>query len=202
MGEVTPVKIDGTYLEGGGQLLRLALSFSSLTSIPFHITDIRGKRGSNRNAATVGGMKPAHLAGATWLARASHALTEGLKVRGQELLFQPRSMNDSETVLGSGEEVDSTPVWNDVIQDGIVVRCDSYIALPSPGSILLILQAILPYVLFSSSSYSYGAAPGRPRVRVVPLRLTIEGGTNVWHSLSYVGEAVLCDHGSPPTDRC
>lgn len=68
-----PVHLEGTTLEGGGQLLRLALSLSSLTHIPIHVTRIRGNRSKD------GGLKPAHLAGVQWLV--SH---------GFEVLLAPR----------------------------------------------------------------------------------------------------------------
>ena len=38
------LKIDGSYGEGGGQIVRTALAFSSLTGIPFEMTNIRKGR--------------------------------------------------------------------------------------------------------------------------------------------------------------
>lgn len=80
-----PIHLDGTTLEGGCQLLRVALSLSALKHVPVHITKIRGKRGKKGQA---GGLKTAHLAAAQWLAKACEAETQGLVIKSQELVFQ------------------------------------------------------------------------------------------------------------------
>ena len=169
-----PIHLDGTTLEGGGQLLRLALSLSSLTQIPIHVTDIRGKR-----PGKVSGLKASHLAGAKWLADATAAVTDGMEVKSRQLVFRPSSV-ETETGRKGG-------VWEDVVEDGRLVRRQSHIPMSSPGSILLVLQAILPYLLFSNCSNV------ESQKTVIPLRVTIEGGTNVSSSpsIEYVSQVLL-----------
>lgn len=184
-----PIHLDGTMLEGGGQLFRVALSFSSLTGVPVHIANIRGKR-----SGKAGGIKPAHLAGAEWLARAAGAETTGLMVKSRELVFRPikgrkvgkRPRSNEEGIPG---------VWKGVHDDsGRLIRWDSFIHMSTPGSIFLVLQAILPYVLFCAPS----APPDTPSlgnnsIDPVQIQITIEGGTNVSNSPSfeYVEQVLL-----------
>lgn len=174
-----PIHLDGTTLEGGGQLLRLALSLSSLTQIPIHVTDIRGKR-----PGKVSGLKASHLAGVKWLASATAATTEGMEIKSRQLVFRPSSIG-AETSINKRQnehvpkkENEKEGVWEDIFDDGKLVRRQSRIPMSSPGSILLVLQAILPYLLLSNCSDIEG-----PKT-VVPLRVTIEGGTNVSSSPS------------------
>lgn len=151
-------------LEGGGQLLRVALSLSSLTRIPIHVTSIRGKRGSLSSSGKDGGLKPAHLAAVKWLADATSAVTRGMEVKSRELEFKP---------IANSIELDKTGVqgvWKDVYEQGRIIRRHTHIPMSTPGSIPLVLQAMLPFILFSPST--------------VPLRITIEGGTNVSKSMS------------------
>lgn len=178
----TLIHLDGTMLEGGGQLFRVALSLSSLIGVPVHITNIRGKR-----PGKAGGIKPAHLAGAEWLARATGAETIGLEAKSRELIFRPtkRRKEGKNPTSGSNEGIPG--VWNDVHDDsGRLIRWDSFIHMSTPGSIFLVLQAILPYILL--------CAPPVPPDTLsldnhtfdsVRIQITIEGGTNVSNSPSF-----------------
>lgn len=49
------IRIDGSYMEGGGQLLRMATSYACILSEPVNVFNIRGKR---KNP----GLRPQHLA--------------------------------------------------------------------------------------------------------------------------------------------
>ena len=201
----SPIHLDGTTLEGGGQLLRLALSVSSLTHIPIHVTNIRGKRGPKSAPGKGGGLKPAHLAGVQWLARATQAETQGMEAKSKELVFRPSSTAiTSRTEKRQGEYSDrqtnneGSCVWKDIELDGVLIRREARISMASPGAITLILQAILPYLLLSSL-----VSVDDPRTGVA-LRVTIEGGTNVSNSpsIEYVDQVLLplltSKLGTPP----
>jgi RNA 3'-terminal phosphate cyclase (GTP) len=74
--------IDGSLLEGGGQILRTALALSMLTGRPFRAERIR----RNRPAP---GLKPQHLSAIKALARMSGARARGAAVGGGEVEFVP-----------------------------------------------------------------------------------------------------------------
>ncbi|KAI4237377.1 MAG: hypothetical protein LQ349_001881 [Xanthoria aureola] len=197
-----PLALDGRTLEGGGQLLRLAVSLSALTSLPIDITSIRANRAPRRASQPAGGLKAAHLAAVEWLARASRAETTGMEKGSLELEFRPlqrgefvretkkKKKNDD----GGGE---GAGVWRDVYGGSRVVRRETEIRLDSPGSVCLILQAMLPYLLFhapdtaGSSGDSAGAGPGT--TGGVPLRVVINGGTNVSKSpsIEYIDQVLI-----------
>jgi len=185
-----PIYLDGTTLEGGGQLLRLALSLSSLTKIPICVTDIRGNRGSKGRSGKGQGLKASHLAGTEWLADATSAETVGMEIKSRELTFRPAIYGDASLAPTPSDHppdqgLEPTPeklvpseesFWRDIYESGVR---PSYVTMSTPGSVFLVLQAILPYILFSSASISEST------VKPIPIRLTIEGGTNVDASLSY-----------------
>ena len=187
-GLLEPIILDGTTLEGGGQLLRLSLALSSLVGCPIHVKDIRGKRGPVSSPGKAGGIKPAHYAGAFWLAQVTSAVTEGLEIKSRDLVFRPSLPEDGNGKLQAKiertERSNSNElrhgVWRDIYDGERIIRRESSIFMSTPGSIFLILQALLPYILFTSRPDS------RPHNDDnIPVRLSIEGGTNVWHSLSY-----------------
>jgi RNA 3'-terminal phosphate cyclase (ATP) len=76
------VKIDGSHGEGGGQILRTAISLSAITGKPIEVTNIRANR-------TNPGLRPQHLAGIKIIADLFHAKSENLKVGAEWIRFSP-----------------------------------------------------------------------------------------------------------------
>ncbi|KAL8657971.1 MAG: hypothetical protein Q9226_001381 [Calogaya cf. arnoldii] len=194
-----PLTLDGRTLEGGGQLLRLAVSLSALTYLPIHIFSIRANRAPRRASRPAGGLKAAHLAAVEWLARASQAETTGMEKGSPKLDFRPLQRGEflRET---KKKDVKDGAVWNDVydVDGSRVLRRETEIQLDSPGSVCLILQAILPYLLFHSSDAAGsegGTASnvGQGTTSSVPLRVTINGGTNVSKSpsIEYINQVLI-----------
>jgi RNA 3'-terminal phosphate cyclase (ATP) len=74
------ITVDGT--EGGGQLLRTALSLAAVFDVPFRIEDIRGARPTP-------GLKAQHLAAVTVVADYCDAEVAGAELGSAELTFRP-----------------------------------------------------------------------------------------------------------------
>ena len=77
--------LDGSYGEGGGQLVRTSLSLAALLGEPVRITDIRAGRAKP-------GLRPQHLTGVNALAQITRAEVEGAALGSRELTFRPRSL--------------------------------------------------------------------------------------------------------------
>jgi RNA 3'-terminal phosphate cyclase (ATP) len=78
------IVIDGSYGEGGGQVLRTSLALSALTGQPLRIERIRAGRRKP-------GLRPQHLTGLRAAAKLCDATVEGAKLNAQEITFVPRS---------------------------------------------------------------------------------------------------------------
>lgn len=76
------VKIDGSQGEGGGQILRTAISLSGITGKPVEVTNIRANRSNP-------GLRPQHLTGIRILADLFHAKFENLKIGAEWIRFLP-----------------------------------------------------------------------------------------------------------------
>src|SRR4030042_4619599 len=79
------IEIDGSYGEGGGQILRTALAFSAILKRPFTIHRIRSKR---KNP----GLQAQHLEAVEALSRITGAQTEGVRFGSQKITFIPKKI--------------------------------------------------------------------------------------------------------------
>jgi RNA 3'-terminal phosphate cyclase (ATP) len=77
-----PIKIDGGRGEGGGQIIRSAVTLSAITGKPVEIENIRKNR-------KVPGLRPQHLLGVKILSKICQAQVEGLYVNSTSLKFFP-----------------------------------------------------------------------------------------------------------------
>jgi len=75
-------KIDGSLGEGGGQILRTAISLSAITGKPIEVVNIRAKRSNP-------GLRPQHLGSIKILAELFHATAENLEVGAEWVRFKP-----------------------------------------------------------------------------------------------------------------
>ncbi len=76
------IELDGTFGEGGGQIVRTALALSIITQQPFHVTNIRSGRDKP-------GLKMQHLNCITALQKISDSNAQGTALGSTELTFTP-----------------------------------------------------------------------------------------------------------------
>lgn len=92
------LKIDGSFGEGGGQILRSSVTLSCITKRPIQIDNIRQNR-------KIPGLKPQHLTTIKILAKICSAKVEGLHVGSTSIKFFPnelQNMNIEENVGTAG----------------------------------------------------------------------------------------------------
>lgn len=79
------IEIDGSYGEGGGQILRTSLSLSCVLRKPFRIDKIRISRPKP-------GLRPQHLASVKAAAQISGAVVHGASIGSETLQFWPHDL--------------------------------------------------------------------------------------------------------------
>jgi RNA 3'-terminal phosphate cyclase (ATP) len=79
------IEIDGSFGEGGGQILRTSLTLALITGKPFHLRNIRARR-------TKPGLHPQHLMSVKAAARVGAAQVRGATLGSSDLVFEPGSV--------------------------------------------------------------------------------------------------------------
>jgi len=114
--------VDGTA--GGGQLLRTALTLSTITGTPFRIEDIRGARPNP-------GLKPQHLAAVRVVADYCDATVEGAELGADALTVRPGDERRTTLDVDIGTAGSVTLLFDTVLP--IAVTGDEPLALTATG---------------------------------------------------------------------
>jgi len=80
------LEIDGSYGEGGGQLVRMAVALSALTSTPFRVVKVRAKRKPP-------GLAAQHVTAIRAVATMCDARIEGVEMASQAFTFEPGDLH-------------------------------------------------------------------------------------------------------------
>ena len=89
------LKINGGHGEGGGQIIRTAITLSCITKKPIHIENIRKNR-------KISGLRPQHLTAIKILQKISNAKVIGAEIGSTELKFIPNDIKSLELVEDVG----------------------------------------------------------------------------------------------------
>src|SRR3990170_7885532 len=87
--------IDGSFGEGGGQILRTTLALSTLTGTSVKIENIGAKRPKP-------GLQPQHLAAVKAVAELSEAKVTGVKEFSRAIVFEPNRVKPHELTVNVG----------------------------------------------------------------------------------------------------
>ncbi|MEM3403597.1 MAG: RNA 3'-terminal phosphate cyclase [Nitrososphaeria archaeon] len=97
---MSPVEVDGSIGEGGGQIIRTSIALSITTNTPVLIYNIRKKRPNP-------GLQPQHYTGVKIASLISNADVEGLKIGSEFIRFHPKkiSPNISKVDVGTAGSI-------------------------------------------------------------------------------------------------
>jgi len=87
--------IDGSYGEGGGQILRTSIALSTITKIPIRIINIRKKRPNQ-------GLRAQHTSAIKAVGKICNADIKGMKIGSTEIEFYPGKISDRKWEIDIG----------------------------------------------------------------------------------------------------
>ncbi len=116
------IEIDGSFGEGGGQILRSALALSLITQKPVHLYKIR--RGRKKP-----GLLAQHLTAVNAAARIANAEVTGAKLGAQEIVFRPKPVVPGEYSFDIGSAGSTGLVLQTVLMPLVLSRKRSIVRL-------------------------------------------------------------------------
>ena len=135
-GNSQPIVIDGSFMEGGGQVLRISLSLAAITGKSIQIVKIRQGRSTP-------GLREQHL----WATRLIRDITSGslsqCRVGTEQFVFMPGVCTEKRDV---GKNTPTNTKQNR--QNKRRKRSDFYAPLAGAGSITLLSQVAIPALLY------------------------------------------------------
>jgi RNA 3'-terminal phosphate cyclase (ATP) len=116
------ITIDGSFGEGGGQILRSSLALALVTGTPVTIEHIRARR-------TKPGLRPQHLTAVRAAAEVGQAEVEGDAVGSQRLVFRPQAAHPGAYHFRIGTSGSTTLVLQTVLPALLVAAGPSQVTL-------------------------------------------------------------------------
>jgi len=132
------VELDGSQGEGGGQVLRTALSLSLITGRPFRIQNIRANRGRP-------GLRPQHLSAVKAAARLGNAQVEGATEGSRTLTFRPQPYGPTDLDIDIGT-AGSTALVLQTLALPVAVRADRPVRIALTGGTFNTSAPSFPYL--------------------------------------------------------
>jgi len=116
------IVVDGSYGEGGGQLVRTAVALAAITGESVRLTNIRARRAPP-------GLAPQHVTAVRSVASLCAARVEGLEVRSQELVFYPGKVRGGQFEFNVGTAGSITLVLQAVLPVALVCDVSVYMRI-------------------------------------------------------------------------
>jgi RNA 3'-terminal phosphate cyclase (ATP) len=169
------LEIDGSFGEGGGQVLRTSLGLSCLLNKPFRIFNIRIKRKKP-------GLMPQHLMGIRALKLISNARVRGDAKGSTELIFEPEEVKAGDYLFDIGTAGSTSLLLQTIILPLIFAKSRSSLSLiggthvPFSPLFHYISEVFVPIlkklgIRIETKIESYGFYPkggGKVRVEIIP----------------------------------
>lgn len=151
------LRVDGSFGEGGGQILRTSVSLSTLLGRPVEVTNIRKNR-------KFPGLMPQHLTGVKACQQICGATVEGAEINSERLLFSPGQIRAGKYTFDVAESKKSAGAATLVLQtvilpllfakgeSNIIVRGGTHVPWSPPATYLK--QVFLPVIgLFGCQTF-------------------------------------------------
>ena len=116
------IEIDGSYGEGGGQILRMSIAMAAVTGKEVRVFNIRGGRPKP-------GLKRQHMVAIESVARLCHAEVEGLQLGSTEIEFYPGALEGGEYHFDIGTAGSVTLVLQACIPPSLKAERETHLVL-------------------------------------------------------------------------